>query len=138
MQFFKIKNGIRRISKIHLSRRLRVFAWIIPRSHRAGFFRGSFILWPYTSIANAPSERCSMKSSVMLTENSWEKKITEEEVLPGNLMITYTHQYIPTSWIREMKKKCFSYWTELSSNTRNECSDGLRFLTLTLTINLIF
>lgn len=44
---------------------------MIPKSHRAGFFRGSFILCPYTSMARAPSERYSMKSSVMLTLNSW-------------------------------------------------------------------
>ncbi len=55
---------------LHLSLRERVLAWITPRSHRAKFLRWLTCLWPYTSMATAPSAKNSTKSSDTGTDNS--------------------------------------------------------------------
>lgn len=59
---------------VHLSRSVRVLAWITPRSHSARFLRWLACLWPYTSMATAPSDKYSKKSSDTGTENSFGKE----------------------------------------------------------------
>lgn len=56
---------------IYLSRNVRVLAWIMLRSHSAGFLPASACLCPYTSMATAPSVRCSINSSVTDTASSY-------------------------------------------------------------------
>lgn len=56
---------------VHLSRNVRVLAWIMLRSHSAGFLPGSACLCPNTSMATAPSVRYSIKSSVTVTACSY-------------------------------------------------------------------
>lgn len=56
---------------IYLSRNVRVLAWMMLRSHSAGFLPASACLCPYTSMATAPSVRCSINSSVTDTASSY-------------------------------------------------------------------
>lgn len=59
---------------VYLSRSVRVLAWIMLRSQRAGFLPASACLCPYTSMTTAPSVRYSMKSSVTDTATSYRTK----------------------------------------------------------------
>lgn len=52
------------------SRRVRVLAWMMPRSHRVGFLPDSACLCPNTSMATAPSVKYSIKSSLTDTASS--------------------------------------------------------------------
>ncbi len=63
--------GVEAQVSAHLSRKVRVLAWMMLRSHSAGFLPGSACLCPYTSMATAPSVRYSIKSSVTLTACSY-------------------------------------------------------------------
>lgn len=54
-----------------LSLRDLVLAWITPRSHSARFLRWLACLWPYTSMATAPSAKNSPNSSDTGTDSSW-------------------------------------------------------------------
>lgn len=67
---------------VYLSRSVRVLAWMMLRSHRAGFLPASACLCPYTSMATAPSVKYSMKSSVTDTASSYRTK--ERSVLHHN------------------------------------------------------
>lgn len=52
------------------SRKVRVLAWMMPRSHRVGFLPVSACLCPNTSMATAPSVKYSIKSSLTDTASS--------------------------------------------------------------------
>ncbi len=66
--------GVEAQVSAHLSRKVRVLAWMMLRSHSAGFLPGSACLCPYTSMATAPSVRYSIKSSVTVTACSYSTK----------------------------------------------------------------
>ena len=68
------KRNTKRTACVYLSRSVRVLAWMMLRSHRAGFLPASACLCPYTSMATAPSVRYSMKSSDTDTATSYGTK----------------------------------------------------------------
>lgn len=72
--WFNVLRNVRAKVCTYLSRNVRVLAWMMLRSHSAGFLPGSACLCPNTSMATAPSVRYSIKSSVTVTACSYDIK----------------------------------------------------------------
>lgn len=107
------------------SRRVRVLAWMIPRSHRVGFLPDSACLWPNTSMATAPSVRYSMKSSLTDTASSCRTTDQSEPTVGVRIMLAKLNKVTmianPASTRHHIVLNWVLHLTLQLSNTTMQC-----------------